>query len=72
MSYDRNKKASCLHRTATAIKKQIRIATLNANAGAVDYMAATALVNISEAVKEGKVQTIVIPHDFSGIVNVGK
>jgi regulator of protease activity HflC (stomatin/prohibitin superfamily) len=55
----------------TAEAEARRIATLNANKGAVDYMAATALVNISEAVKEGKVNTIVIPHDFNGIVNVG-
>jgi len=55
----------------TADAEARRIATLNANKGAVDYMAATALVNISEAIKDGKVNTIVIPHDFNGIVNVG-
>jgi hypothetical protein len=55
----------------TAKAEARRIEALNANAGAVDYMAATALVNISEAVKEGKVNTIVIPYDFEGIVNVG-
>jgi hypothetical protein len=54
----------------TADAEARRIATLNANKGAVDYMAATALVNISEAVKEGKVNTIVIPYDFQGIINV--
>lgn len=47
-----------------------RIATLNANAGATKYMEATAIVTIAEAVKEGKVNTIVIPYDFKGVVNV--
>jgi hypothetical protein len=35
-------------------------------------MEATALVTLAEAVKAGKVQTIVVPYDFKGIVNVGK
>lgn len=56
----------------TAEAEARRIATLNANAGAVKYMEATALVNISEAILNGKVQTIVVPYDFEGIVNVGK
>jgi hypothetical protein len=47
-----------------------RIAALNANAGATKYMEATALVTIAEAVKEGKVSTIIVPYDFKGIVNV--
>jgi hypothetical protein len=33
-------------------------------------MEATAIVTIAEAVKEGRVNTIVIPYDFKGIVNV--
>ena len=56
----------------TAKLEAERIAALNANAGATKYMEATALVTISEAVKAGKVQTIVVPYDFKGIVNVGK
>jgi hypothetical protein len=32
-------------------------------------MNATANVTIAEAIKEGKVNTIIIPHDFKGIVN---
>ena len=55
---------------ATAKLEAQRIAALNANAGATKYMEATALVTIAEAVKEGKVQTIVVPYDFKGIVNV--
>ena len=56
----------------TAKLEAERIAALNANAGATKYMEATAIVTIAEAVKEGKVDTIVIPYDFKGIVNVGK
>ncbi len=56
----------------TAKLEAERIAALNANAGATKYMEATALVTLAEAVKAGKVQTIVVPYDFKGIVNVGK
>jgi hypothetical protein len=56
---------------ATAKLEAQRIAALNANAGATKYMEATAIVTIAEAVKEGKVNTIVIPYDFKGIVNAG-
>lgn len=55
----------------TAQLEAERIAALNANSGATEYMEAMALVTISEAVKEGKVSAIIIPYDFSGIVNVG-
>lgn len=54
----------------TAKLEAERIAALNANAGATKYMEATAIVTIAEAVKAGKVHTIVIPYDFKGIVNV--
>jgi len=54
----------------TAKLEAERIAALNANAGATKYMEATALVTIAEAVKEGKVSTIVVPYDFKGIVSV--
>lgn len=54
----------------TAKLEAERIAALNANAGATKYMEATAIVTIAEAVREGKVNTIVIPYDFKGIVNV--
>lgn len=47
-----------------------RIATLNANAGAVGYMNAQAQMLIAQGIAEGKVQTVVIPYDFKGIVNV--
>lgn len=54
----------------TAKLEAQRIAALNANAGATKYMEATAIVTIAEAVRDGKVNTIVIPYDFKGIVNV--
>ena len=54
----------------TAKQEADRIAALNQNKGAIDYMNAMALVNISEAIKDGKVQSIVVPYDFKGIVNV--
>ncbi len=56
----------------TAKLEAERIAALNANSGATKYMEATALVTLAEAVKDGKVNTIVVPYDFKGIVNVGK
>ena len=54
----------------TAKLEAERIAALNANAGATKYMEATAIVTLAEAVKAGKVNTIVVPYDFKGIVNV--
>lgn len=54
-----------------ANKEAQRIATLNANAQAIPYMNAQANMLIAEAVKAGKVNTIIIPTDFKGIVNAG-
>ena len=54
----------------TATKEAERIGVLNANKGAVEYMNAMALMNISEGIKAGKVSAIVVPYDFKGIVNV--
>ena len=53
----------------TAKKEAERIATLNANAGAIGYMNAMANLKIAEGVAAGKVHTIVVPYDFKGIVN---
>lgn len=53
----------------TAKKEAERIAALNANAGAINYMNAMANLKIAEGVAAGKVQTIVVPYDFKGIVN---
>lgn len=54
----------------TAKKEAERIAALNANAGARDYMAAQANLMIAEGIRDGKVNTIVVPADFKGMVNV--
>jgi hypothetical protein len=56
----------------TAKLEAERIAALNANKGATEYMAAMALQDIAEGVKAGKVNTVVVPYDFKGIVNVGR
>ena len=54
----------------TAKLEAERITALNANKGATEYMAAMALQDIAEGVKNGRVNTIVVPYDFKGIVNV--
>lgn len=54
----------------TAKKEAERIAALNANKGAIEYMAAMANMKIAEAIAAGRVNTIVIPMDFKGMVNV--
>lgn len=54
----------------TAKLEAERIAALNANKGATQYMAAMALQDIAEGVKNGKVQSVVVPYDFKGIINV--
>lgn len=53
----------------TAKKEAERIAALNANKGAIEYMNAMANLEIAKGVAEGKVQTIIVPYDFQGIVN---
>jgi hypothetical protein len=37
----------------------------------INYMAAQAMLNISEGIKAGKVNSIVVPADFRGLLNVG-
>ena len=52
----------------TAKKEAERIAALNANKGAIEYMQAMALMNISEGIRDGKVQTIVVPANFNALM----
>jgi hypothetical protein len=52
----------------TAKKEAERIAALNANKGAVEYMQAMAMINISEGIRDGKVQTIVVPSNFTALM----
>ncbi len=53
----------------TAKKEAERIAALNANKGAIEYMNAMANMEIAKGVAQGRVQTIIVPYDFKGIVN---
>ena len=56
-----------------AKKESERMAALSANSGqSIAYMQAEALQQIAYGIREGKVQTVVIPYDFKGIINVGK
>lgn len=56
----------------TAKKEAERIAALNANKGAIEYMGAMANMKIAEAIAAGKVNTIIVPLDFKGMINIGK
>ena len=50
-----------------------RMQALAQNSGqSIAYMNAQATMMIAEGIRDGKVQSIVVPHDFKGIVNVGK
>ena len=56
-----------------AKKESERMAALSANSGtSIAYMSAQANMLIAKGISEGKVQTIVVPMDFKGMVNVGK
>jgi regulator of protease activity HflC (stomatin/prohibitin superfamily) len=55
-----------------ARKEAERLSLLSSNGQNVRYMEAKALQDIAEGVKEGKVNSIVVPYDFKGIINVGK
>ena len=54
-----------------AKKESERMAALATNSGqSIAYMQAQANMLIAQGIREGKVQTIVVPMDFRGIVNV--
>lgn len=56
-----------------AKKESERMAALAANSGqSIAYMQAQANMLIAQGIANGKVQTIVVPMDFKGMVNVGK
>jgi regulator of protease activity HflC (stomatin/prohibitin superfamily) len=53
-----------------AKKESERMAALSSNSGqSIAYMNAQAQMKIAEGIREGKVNTIVVPMDFKGIVN---
>lgn len=56
----------------TARKEAERIAALNSNANAIAYMQVQAQNKIADAIAAGKVNTIVVPMDFKGMLNVGR
>lgn len=57
----------------TAEAESRRMAALaNQSSQSIAYMQAQAQLNISEGIKNGKVNTVVVPADFRGMVNVGK
>lgn len=51
-----------------AKQEAIRIQTLNSNSQAIPYMNAMAQMEIAKAVREGKVQTIIVPSNFTGLM----
>lgn len=56
-----------------AKKEAERMTALSVNADqSIAYMNAQAMQQIATGIREGKVQTIVVPYDFKGMVNVGK
>lgn len=56
-----------------AKKESERMAALSANSTtSIAYMQAQAQLKIAEGIAAGKVNTIVVPVDFKGMVNVGK
>lgn len=54
----------------TAELEAKRIAALNANSKAIEYMNAQSQYKIAEAVAAGKVSTIIVPFDFKGMISV--
>ena len=46
-------------------------ALTNQSAASIAYMQAQSMLNISEGIKNGKVNTVVVPADFRGMVNIG-
>lgn len=57
---------------AIAKKESERMAALSANSTtSIAYMQAQANLKIAEGIANGKVNTIVVPQDFRGMVNVG-
>ena len=58
-------------KTAEAEARRMQ-ALANQGSASIAYMQAKAMADIAEGVKNGKVQTIIVPTDFKGFVNVGK
>ncbi len=54
----------------TSKKEAERLTVLAQNKGNIDYMQAKALSDIAEGVKNGKVNSIIVPVDFKGMISV--
>lgn len=64
----KNERAKKEVEVQTAAKEAERIAILNANKGAIDYMDAQSRQMMAQAMLQGKVQSVVVPFDFKGII----
>lgn len=58
-------------KTAEAEARRMQ-ALANQSSQSIAYMQAKAQADIAEGIKNGKVNAIVVPYDFKGIINVGK
>jgi regulator of protease activity HflC (stomatin/prohibitin superfamily) len=58
-------------KTAEAEARRMQ-ALSNQGSASIAYMQAKAMADIAEGVKNGKVNTIIVPSDFKGMVNVGR
>ncbi len=56
----------------TSKKEAERLTFLAQNKGNIDYMNARATADIAEGVKNGKVQTIIVPYNFNGLLSLNK
>lgn len=57
----------------TAEAESRRMAALaNNSQSSIAFMQAQAMMNISEGIKNGRVHTIVVPHDFKGLISTEK
>lgn len=54
-----------------AHQESLRLGELAKNSQAIEYMKAKALSDIGEGVKSGAVNTVVIPYDFKGLIQLG-
>jgi regulator of protease activity HflC (stomatin/prohibitin superfamily) len=54
----------------TAKQEALRIEALNTNSKAIEYMNAQSQMLVAQGIRDGKVQTVVVPYDFKGMVSI--
>jgi regulator of protease activity HflC (stomatin/prohibitin superfamily) len=54
----------------TAKQEALRIEALNANSKAIEYMNAQSQMLVAQGIKDGKVNTVIVPYDFKGMINI--